>query len=171
MTARHANGRGFDENAVREYVRCFSDPAVIAATCADYRAAAGVDLLHDDADAEAGRRVSCPLLALWGEHSFVGRTYDVLQIWREYADDVRGTRRPVGPLPARGGAHRGHERAAGVPREARLSPHDTGCSSSTTTLADLGARQNAIRSSTRSLSTMVCSSTPARCAANTRYSR
>jgi haloacetate dehalogenase len=94
MTARHANGRGFDENAVREYVRCFSDPAVIAATCADYRAAAGVDLLHDDADAEAGRRVSCPLLALWGEHSFVGRTYDVLQIWREYADDVRGTAVP-----------------------------------------------------------------------------
>jgi haloacetate dehalogenase len=94
MTARHANGWSFDENAVREYVRCFSDPAVIAATCADYRAAAGVDLRHDDADAEAGRRVSCPVLALWGEHSLVGRTYDVLQIWREYADDVTGTTVP-----------------------------------------------------------------------------
>jgi haloacetate dehalogenase len=93
MGSRHAGGESFDEAAVREYVRCFSDPAAISASCADYRAAAALDLVHDDADHDAGRRVGCPLLALWGESSFVGRGYDVLSVWRDYASDVRG--RPV----------------------------------------------------------------------------
>jgi haloacetate dehalogenase len=92
MTARHHGGTPFDPAAVREYVRCFSDPAAIAASCSDYRAAAGIDLEHDDAD--VGRLVTAPLLALWGEHSFVGRSYDVLEVWREYASDVRGRALP-----------------------------------------------------------------------------
>ena len=32
----------------------------------------------------------CPLLALWGASSFVGRHYDVLEVWRGYADQVTG---------------------------------------------------------------------------------
>lgn len=78
----------FDEAAVAEYVRCGSDPASVHAQCEDYRAAASIDLEHDAAD--AGRLVTAPLLALWGGRGFVGRTYDVLGIWREYAADVRG---------------------------------------------------------------------------------
>ena len=35
------------EEAIREYVRCFSDPAAIHASCEDYRAAATIDLVHD----------------------------------------------------------------------------------------------------------------------------
>ena len=72
----------------------FADPATIAATCEDYRAAATIDLEHDAAD--AGRTVAAPLLALWGEHGLVGRTYDVLATWREKADDVRGQALPTG---------------------------------------------------------------------------
>lgn len=90
MLARHHGGSPFHPTAMAEYVRCFSDPAAIHASCEDYRAAAGIDLVHDDEDADAGHRVACPLLALWGEHSFVGRSYDVLRVWREYAKDVRG---------------------------------------------------------------------------------
>jgi haloacetate dehalogenase len=30
------------------------------------------------------------VLALWGGQGFVGKTYDVLAIWRDWADDVRG---------------------------------------------------------------------------------
>ena len=93
MTARHHGGTAFDPSAVAEYVRCFSDPAAIAASCADYRAAATIDLQHDEAD--VGRVVTAPVLALWGEHSFVGRNYDVLSVWRGYAADVRGK-----PCPA-----------------------------------------------------------------------
>jgi len=95
MNARHHGGTAFAPEAVAEYVRCFADPAAIAASCADYRAAAGIDLVHDDADVAAGRRVRAPLLALWGRHSFVGRTYDVLAAWREYADDVSGAALPA----------------------------------------------------------------------------
>ena len=69
--------------AVDEYVRHFTDPATVAATCADYRAAA-IDLAHDDQTADAGTRVQCPTLVLWGEHSFVD-SYDVPSVWNGYA--------------------------------------------------------------------------------------
>jgi haloacetate dehalogenase len=90
-------GQPFDEQAVREYVRCFSTPAAIHASCEDYRAAIGTDLDDDNAAAARGQRVAAPLLALWGEHGFVGRHYgDVAAIWREYADKVQGRSLPCG---------------------------------------------------------------------------
>ncbi|WP_406601510.1 alpha/beta fold hydrolase [Lentzea miocenica] len=89
MSARHHGGTAFDPAAIEEYVRCF-DQASIAASCSDYRAAAGVDLVHDS----EGGLIEAPLLALWGEHSFVGRHYDVLDVWRSYATDVRGQALP-----------------------------------------------------------------------------
>jgi haloacetate dehalogenase len=84
----------FAPEALAEYLRCFADPATIAATCEDYRAAATIDLEHDAADAD--RRVTAPLLALWGERGLVGRSYDVLATWREKALDVRGHALPTG---------------------------------------------------------------------------
>jgi haloacetate dehalogenase len=84
----------FSEAAVAEYVRCFSDPAAIHATCEDYRAAATIDLVHDEAD--LGRTITCPLLVLWGGKGFIARQYDVLGVWRERADDVRGHALPCG---------------------------------------------------------------------------
>jgi haloacetate dehalogenase len=80
----------FDEEAMLEYVRCFSDAEAIRASCEDYRAAASIDLDHDEVDARAGHRITCPLLVLWGDRGFVGSNYDVLEVWRQYADDVRG---------------------------------------------------------------------------------
>lgn len=82
------NEAAFDADAVAEYVRCFSDPEAIRASCDDYRAAAGLDLRHDVEDAAA--RIRCPLLVLWGAKGFVGRSYDVLALWREKAVDVQG---------------------------------------------------------------------------------
>jgi haloacetate dehalogenase len=78
----------FDPDAVAEYVRCFSDPAAIHASCEDYRAAATIDLQHDEQD--RGRKIQCPLLVLWGNQGFVHRTYDVLEVWRDYAQQVEG---------------------------------------------------------------------------------
>ncbi|MGP4016060.1 alpha/beta fold hydrolase [Saccharopolyspora sp. 5N708] len=92
MTARHRGGVPFDAAAMAEYVRCFSAAEAIAASCADYRAAATIDLEHDQAD--AGRVLGAPLLALWGADSFVGRNYDVLSVWRDYAAEVRGSALP-----------------------------------------------------------------------------
>jgi haloacetate dehalogenase len=56
--------------------------------CEDYRAAATIDLVHDEADRD--REVECPLLALWGEKGVVERLYEVPKVWREYASNVRG---------------------------------------------------------------------------------
>jgi haloacetate dehalogenase len=81
--------------ALMEYERCFSDPAVIHASCEDYRAAATIDLAHDEADLD--RRIGCPLLALWGEKGLMHRNFDVLATWREKAaGPVEGRALPCG---------------------------------------------------------------------------
>ena len=83
-----------EPQAFAEYLRCFRDPACIHATCEDYRAAAGIDLVHDEAD--AGRRLACPVLVLWGGGSIQGSSYDLTSVWREYAADVSGRALPCG---------------------------------------------------------------------------
>lgn len=84
----------FAPEALAEYERCFSDPATIHASCEDYRAAASIDLVHDEADRQ--RRIDCPLLALWGAHGRINSAYNVLEVWRDYANDVRGHTIPAG---------------------------------------------------------------------------
>ena len=95
-TLRRWSGGGepLAEEAIREYVRHFRDPAAIHGSCEDYRAAATIDLDHDAADADA--RIACPLLVLWGEHGAMHRLYDVLATWRQKAGDVRGHALPCG---------------------------------------------------------------------------
>jgi len=86
----------FDPRAFAEYERCFLDPATIHATCEDYRAAASIDLEHDDADVAAGRKVTCPLLVLWGDKGVVHRYFDPIADWLTVAVDVRGRSLPSG---------------------------------------------------------------------------
>ena len=84
----------FTPEAYAEYARCFRDPACIHASCEDYRAAASIDLVHDEAD--MATKIGCPLLALWGEKGLMHRHYDVLATWRKRAADVRGRALPCG---------------------------------------------------------------------------
>jgi haloacetate dehalogenase len=78
--------------AFAEYLRCFRDPETIHASCEDYRAAASIDLAHDEAD--INRKIECPLLALWGEHAPMHRLYDVAATWLERAANVIGKSLP-----------------------------------------------------------------------------
>jgi haloacetate dehalogenase len=71
-------------------VRCLRDPETIHAICEDYRAAATVDYERDETDRRAGRRIECPVLALWGRQEFLEEHYDVLDVWRGWAEEVRG---------------------------------------------------------------------------------
>ncbi len=84
----------FAPEAYAEYERCFRDPKTIHASCEDYRAAATIDLTHDETD--RNRKVECPLLALWGENGVVEKLYDPLDVWRRYASDVQGRALPTG---------------------------------------------------------------------------
>ena len=79
----------FAPEALADYLRCVRDPATIHAMCEDYRAGATIDFALD----EAGRgrlRIECPVLALWSGRDELEQWYDVLAIWRAWADDVRG---------------------------------------------------------------------------------
>ena len=76
------------DEAFNDYLRCFSNPDTIHASCEDYRASASIDLVHDAADAD--RKLTMPLLALWGEDGMVGNKYDMLAAWRDVAENVSG---------------------------------------------------------------------------------
>ncbi len=93
--ARHAGLQPFLPDAWPQYVRCF-DPAAIHASCEDYRAAASIDLEHDAQSIAAGRKVECPVLALWGAHGVIERLFKPLDEWRRVAADVRGQALPCG---------------------------------------------------------------------------
>jgi haloacetate dehalogenase len=77
--------------AFADYRHAIHDPATVHAMCEDYRAGLGVDRAHADADRRAGRRLACPLLVLWAARDDLEELYgDVLGVWRNWADDVRG---------------------------------------------------------------------------------
>ncbi len=80
----------FHEVAVREYVRCYADPAAIHASCEDYRAAGTIDLEHDRADRAAGRKLPMPMMALWGAQGVVGNMFDCLADWQDVANNAIG---------------------------------------------------------------------------------
>lgn len=84
----------FSKAAMAEYLRCFSNPDTIHASCEDYRASATIDLEHDKADLHVS--LERPLLVLWGEKGAMERNYDVLEAWRERAADVQGHALPCG---------------------------------------------------------------------------
>ncbi|WP_224544632.1 alpha/beta fold hydrolase [Mesorhizobium sp. CA16] len=90
----------FPPGVRQAYVDALRDPAHIHAICEEYRAAASLDRLHDHADREAGRRISCPVLALWSEHGALADWYrdedGPLGIWRNWADDASGGAMPGG---------------------------------------------------------------------------
>lgn len=86
----------FTAQALAEYMRCFRDPAAVHASCEDYRAAVSIDLEHDRADEAAGRKLSVPLLALWGKRGVIEQYFKPLENWSHVATDVRGKALPAG---------------------------------------------------------------------------
>jgi len=96
MGARHAGLAAFAPEALAEYERCAAIAGTAESICADYRASAGIDLAHDQADQDAGKRVTQPLRVLWGEHGAVGRCFEVPALWRAAATDFSGRALPCG---------------------------------------------------------------------------
>jgi haloacetate dehalogenase len=85
---------GFSPEVREAYIAPLRDPAHVHAICEEYRAAATLDRLHDYEDRQEGRRVDCPVLALWSAAGALGSWYadagGPLQLWRAWADEVEG---------------------------------------------------------------------------------
>jgi haloacetate dehalogenase len=80
----------FDGRAFDHYRAAFMQPERIHAMCEDYRAGQSTDVAIDDADVKAGRKIECPLLALWGTRGIPSIGEQPLDVWRRWARDVRG---------------------------------------------------------------------------------
>jgi haloacetate dehalogenase len=83
-----------EEPMFAEYLRAFQLPGTIRCGLEDYRAAATVDIADDERD--LGKKLACPVLAIWGEFGKMHTLFDVLATWREKANDVRGQPLPCG---------------------------------------------------------------------------
>jgi haloacetate dehalogenase len=80
----------FTPAALDEYIRCFSNPDTLHAICEELRAGATIDCEHDWADQRDGRKIACPVLVLWGSRGRLSEWYDVLAVWRSWAEHVSG---------------------------------------------------------------------------------
>ena len=78
----------FGKEALAEYLAAFRDPATIHGSCEDYRAAATIDIEHDDADGDA--MLGMPLQVLWAKDRVIDRCFDPLELWRRRAKIVEG---------------------------------------------------------------------------------
>jgi haloacetate dehalogenase len=77
----------FTKEAMAEYVRC-TTPEQIHAVCEDYRATVTLDFEMDAVD-YGRKQIVCPVLALWGSNSHVGRHFKPIEAWAEWAPDLR----------------------------------------------------------------------------------
>lgn len=86
-TSREPKDRSFFHPEARaDYLAALHLPGTIEAICEDYRAAAGIDLIHDRESRAAGLRIGVPLRVLWGAKGKIGAWYDPLPLWRVYAN-------------------------------------------------------------------------------------
>ncbi len=82
----------FDARALAHYRAAYQDPQRIHAMCEDYRAGRTSDLEHDEADRAAGKKIGCPVLALWGAQGLPANAgLDPIACWRDWAADLRGS--------------------------------------------------------------------------------
>ena len=86
-TSREPKGDNFfHADALADYLAAVRNPEMIRGMCEDYRAAATIDLDHDSESREAGEKIRCSLLVLWGAKGKIGEWYEPLDIWRRYCE-------------------------------------------------------------------------------------
>lgn len=96
MGRRSAGLTPFDPRAIEEYARCLALPGAAHCLCEDYRASAGIDLMHDRTDIENQNNLKMPLLILWGRDGVVNQCFKPLEEWQKVAINVQGQALPCG---------------------------------------------------------------------------
>ena len=61
----------------------FMRESVVRASCDDYCAGAEEDVLLQEEDQMAGRKMDCPVLKIYSE-LFLGSKYDMRAVWKEF---------------------------------------------------------------------------------------
>ncbi len=91
-------GLGYIEpQALAEYERCFCNAEALHTACEDYRASAGIDLMHDRESRAHGDKVRCDMLVLWGERGVVKCLFDPMALWQAQCSGlVTGQSMPAG---------------------------------------------------------------------------
>lgn len=90
MLGRWSGSDGpFAPEALAQYERAIQDPETVRAMCDDYRAGIGIDCDLDEADRSAGRKIECPMLALWGDRRGERRAR-MMEVWERWAERVEG---------------------------------------------------------------------------------
>ena len=79
-----------DPRALEHYLAPFRDPSRIHAMCEDYRAGAYADYEIDKADFDAGKKITIPMLALWGDAGVASAATTPLDTWKKWATKVEG---------------------------------------------------------------------------------
>jgi haloacetate dehalogenase len=80
-----------DPRALEHYLAPFRDPSRVHAMCEDYRAGAYADFEIDKADLDAGKKITIPMLALWGDAGVAASASSTqLDAWRAWATNVTG---------------------------------------------------------------------------------
>ena len=79
-----------DKRALEHYIAPIRDPARVHAMCEDYRAGAYFDYELDKADFEAGKKITIPVLALWGNAGVAQAAANPLDTWEQWATNVDG---------------------------------------------------------------------------------
>jgi len=90
------NTNVFSDAALQAYLEAFRNPDTVHASCEDYRAAASIDIEHDNDDDKHARQVTCPMLVLWGQDGVIESCFDALALWRKRAHQVVGKPLPGG---------------------------------------------------------------------------
>ncbi len=80
-----------EPDAVAAYLGQFRNPRTVASTCADYRAGATIDVVHDRKDRDEGRKIACPCHVLWARGYQSTQEATPLTVWQDWADDVGET--------------------------------------------------------------------------------
>lgn len=84
----------FEPEQIAEYRRCWRLTETIYGSCADYRAAATIDLEHDAAD--IATRIDCPALVLWGADGLMGKMFDMKGEWEKRLANFKTATLPGG---------------------------------------------------------------------------
>lgn len=86
----------YDALALETYLTANAIPDAITAMCECFRAGYHIDRLHDRADRDAGNRIACPTLVMWGQKGVIGKYFDVEAVWESWCEQASFAPMPSG---------------------------------------------------------------------------